>query len=392
MKLFALTLGLLTTGVVAVHQVQATTQAPLQQRTDQQQLFSAQPALLVPAPQALLPDTLLLTWASNASVDLYIADQPDQAQLKLLAKHITGNSYRVRTTPGKRSYLYVKPGSGAGFWVAERILPLQGGVNFRDLGGYQSSDGRMVKWGQLYRSGTMNDLTGADFQYLSQLQIKTLCDFRAREELQQEPTAVSAFTNKAEYLTRDYLMSDLMSRQGNLRMDHLKTAAEATEMFKGFYQAGPILFKQQLKQMFAQLLAGQTPLSMNCSAGKDRTGIAAALLLTALDVPRATVVMDYAMSEKVYDFAGRSMRKALQARSEQKQAAANPLSKLPTEVLDVLMSTKPVFIEAMFSKLEQDYGSVQQYFKQELGLDEPQLQQLRQLYLTPEVMAQVAVR
>jgi hypothetical protein len=97
------------------------------------------------------------------------------------------------------------------------------------------------------------------------------------------------------------------------------------------------------------------------------------------------------MSEKVYDFAGRSMRKALQARSEQKQSAANPLSKLPTEVLDVLMSTKPVFIEAMFSKLEQDYGSIQQYFKQELGLDEPQLQQLRQLYLTSPTMAQVAV-
>lgn len=359
-------------------------QLPMQ---SEQQLFQAQPAQLIRAQPALLPDTLLLTWATTTPVDIYLAEQPDQKQLKLLARQISSNSYRVAAPAGKRPYLYIQPATGDGFWVAERVLPLEGGVNFRDLGGYLTADGRAVQWGKLFRSGSMTDLTGADFQYLSQLQIKTMCDLRAREELAEEPTAVKSFAAGAQYLTRDYLMSDLMSRQGSLRMDQLKTAADATQMFKGFYQSGPIVFKQQLKQMFAQLLAGQTPLSMNCSAGKDRTGIAAALVLTALDVPRATVVMDYALSEKVYDFAGRSMRKALKARRAQKPVAANPLSTLPAEVLDVLMSTKPVFIEAMFSKLEQDYGSVQQYFKQELGLDDAQLQQLRQMYLTTPKMA-----
>jgi protein-tyrosine phosphatase len=68
-----------------------------------------------------------------------------------------------------------------------RLLPLQGGQNFRDLGGYRTRDSRTVRWGVLFRSGAMNALTPADFAYLGRLGIRTVCDFRSTDERNAAP-------------------------------------------------------------------------------------------------------------------------------------------------------------------------------------------------------------
>ncbi|MBU0914224.1 MAG: tyrosine-protein phosphatase, partial [Gammaproteobacteria bacterium] len=117
--------------------------------------------------------------------------------MKKIASDVKGNSYLIQRHEQSRPYVYVKPKDQPGHWVAERILPLQGGVNFRDLGGYPSQSGGSVVWGKLFRSGTMTDLTSADYQYLSALQIRTMCDFRAREELATEPTLYKNFAPEA---------------------------------------------------------------------------------------------------------------------------------------------------------------------------------------------------
>ena len=63
----------------------------------------------------------------------------------------------------------------------QRLLPLEGGQNFRDLGGYRTRDGRTVRWGMLFRSGAMDGLTAADYAYLGKIGIRTVCDFRSNE-------------------------------------------------------------------------------------------------------------------------------------------------------------------------------------------------------------------
>lgn len=337
---------------------------------------------LVRQSQALLPDSLLLHWTLPfAAVDIFVAENTDTSQMEKIASNVQGNSYLLQQQSASRPYVYLKPKNKPGYWVAERILPLQGGVNFRDLGGYPSLSGGTVVWGKLFRSGTMSDLTAADFQYLRQLNIKTLCDLRSREELKTEPTAYQQFAPAAQMLARDYSMQEMMKNSDLQHFDKISSKAQAIELFSGFYRQGPERFAAHFKLIFDQLLAGQVPLALNCSAGKDRTGMASALILTALNVPRQLVVDDYALSEKVYNFGLRELQK--QAKQEQRQDAPhNQLTRnMKPEVLQVMMGTDPALIMAMFDQLEQDYGSVEAYLQQKLGLDQQKLEQLRQMYL-----------
>ena len=96
----------------------------------------------------------------------------------------------------KRYYFYLKSQDGAEAIVAERLLPLEGGTNFRDCGGYPAVDGRRVKWNRLYRSGYMSKLSLADVNYLGNLGIKTCCDFRGDKEQKHEPSRLPETTER----------------------------------------------------------------------------------------------------------------------------------------------------------------------------------------------------
>src|SRR6201996_2893806 len=89
--------------------------------------------------------------------------------------------------PGERMYFFIKPDHGKRVEVSIRRLPLEGTPNFRDLGGYETTDGRFVRWGLLYRSGVLTHLTEHDFAYLTPLGVRVVCDFRTAQENAKEP-------------------------------------------------------------------------------------------------------------------------------------------------------------------------------------------------------------
>lgn len=349
-------------------------------------LQSAKAAMLQPN-QVFLPKSTLVSWTVTApEVAIYQAPVPDKQQMQLVADKVTGNSYLLQHNASERLYVYIQPKGQVGYWVAERVLPLEGGVNFRDLGGYRTEDGRSVVWGKLFRSGTMSDLTSADYQYLGKLGIKTFCDFRSNEERSEEPTLYKEFAPVAQMLTQDYSMRDMMNDSFTKALAQLKTREQALQAFGSFYRKGLTAYAGQFRDMFAQLLQNKAPLSFNCSAGKDRTGMAAALVLSALGVPRDVVVADYALSEQAYDFGLREMKKRMAA--HQDKDAASPhnqlFAQLPREVIQVFMGTDPALIEAFFAQIEQDYGSVSKYLQQEMQLSETDIRQLQTLYLTEQ--------
>lgn len=349
-----------------------------------QTTVSIQTAQLLTQEQPLLNSSLLVTWTlsdAKTPVDIYVATNPS-AEKKRVASNIIGNSYLLPRDLDQRQYVYIQPKEGAGQWVAERVLPLEGGFNFRDLGGYTTQDGRMVQWGKLYRSGTMVDLTQHDFEYLSKLDIGVMCDFRSREEIQQEPTAWKNFAPTADYQTKDYSMREMMS--ASLRFDQVKTAEQAQEMFKGFYRTSPYRFKSELSKMFNDLADNKAPLAFNCSAGKDRTGMAAALILTALDVPRATIEQDYALTEKVANYGQREIARRMRAEAQGK-AVSSPhtgIEAMPREARNVFMGSNPIFIRAMFAELEKNHGSARNFIRDELKIDDAKIARIQQLYLT----------
>lgn len=250
----------------------------------------------------------------------------------------------------------------------QRVLPLQGGQNFRDLGGYRTSDGRTVKWGLLYRSGSMHFLTDADYSYLEKLGIRTVCDFRDVNERANEP-AVWPAGQAPRVLADDYHMD--MGGIGQSSPGHAPTVEEARAAIRGLYPRLLREFNGQYHRMFAELLAGHAPLAFNCTAGKDRTGIAAALLLTALGVPRATVIEDYTLTNRYFD-----PTKVVHSDNQ----ASKQWKSLPPDVLKAYMAADPAYIDAVFRVMDAHPGGALGYLQDEFGLTKGQIARLRHMY------------
>lgn len=251
----------------------------------------------------------------------------------------------------------------------ERLLPLQGGQNFRDLGGYRTRTGRTVRWGLLYRSGAMNGLTEADFAYLAKLGIRTVCDFRSTEERTAAPVRWPG--GKTPKVFADDYKLDMGGL--DFRAARSWSAEQARSMMASSYPGTLEKFNGQYRRMFQQLLAGNVPLAFNCSAGKDRTGVAAALILTALDVPRETVIEDYLLSNRYFD-----PKKAVAADSGISQG----WRQLPPEVLKAFMGVDRSYIEAVFRVIDAHQGGTEGYLRDALGLNRTDLATLRQRYTT----------
>lgn len=249
-----------------------------------------------------------------------------------------------------------------------RVLPLEGGQNFRDLGGYRTRDGRSVRWGMLYRSGAMNTLTDADYRYLAKLGIRTVCDFRSTAERNTAPVRWSNDV-APKVFADDYKMD--MGELG-LRAAKNWTAEEARATMAASYPRILGQFNSQYRRMFQELLAGNAPLAFNCTGGKDRTGIAAALILTALDVPRETVIEDYVLSDRYVD-----LRKAA--------AAAGSLTagwqEMPAPAREAFARSDRSYIESVFRVLDAHPGGAEGYLRDELGLSRDDLLALRQRYI-----------
>ena len=246
-----------------------------------------------------------------------------------------------------------------------RVLPLQGGRNFRELGGYRTVDGRTVKWGLLYRSGQMHDLTPADYAYLQKLGIRTVCDFRDTRERTVEPSQWPA-GRTPRILSDDYALD-----MSGLRLPGDPSTWTKSQVVAAMTATYPRLldqFRGQYARMFAELLAGHAPLAFHCTAGKDRTGVAAALLLSALGVPRTTIIEDYLLSNR-----------------HMAPMPAQPTgfwAKLSPEAARAFAGVDRRYIDAVFAVTDRHPGGTMGYLKDEMGLDAARIAKLRALYLT----------
>jgi protein-tyrosine phosphatase len=252
-----------------------------------------------------------------------------------------------------------------------RLLPLSGGRNFRDLGGYRTADGHTVKWNTLFRSGTMYQLTADDYAYLNRIGIKTVVDFRSTQERQAEPTQWQG-EHLPTMLANDYDARDM----GLMPSGDMKnwTAEQAQQVMAESYPKMLVTFAPQYRRMFQQLLADGAPLAFNCSAGKDRTGIAAALVLTSLGVPRETIVQDYVLTNQ-YLNASAIMAKSANTPAAQSWAA------LPAPVLEAFGKVDRSYIEAALDKLDAHADGARGYLRDEMGLSDADIAKLRGLYL-----------
>lgn len=237
----------------------------------------------------------------------------------------------------------------------KRHLPLQGGYNFRDLGGYRTTDGHYVKWRMILRSDDLSGLTADDVVLLDGIPVRTVVDFRSPSEVSQAPDRqLSGPTARYELPISPGDLSDaggFMSLSADSLRSYMRLMNE--EM------VSRPEFVAQFRELFRLLQEeGNAPLLFHCTAGKDRTGMGAALVLYALGVDEATVMEDYLLSNEYI------LRKY-----------EGLLSEYPN--LEPVFTVRSEYLLAGIDRIRRDHGSVEAFLENELGTD---LGKLRKMY------------
>lgn len=241
-----------------------------------------------------------------------------------------------------------------------RILNLSGASNFRDLGGYAGAGGRTVRWRKLFRSDHLGALTPQDLANLSALGLARVCDFRGREERRPLACVIPGVAVHALSIEPTVVQGMQALLAAGTALTPLATLALMEQTYRDFVLHNSPRFAE----LFAQLLDDDAPLVFHCTAGKDRTGFAAALILSALGVPHPVVMQDYLLTNDYY-----------------RQPAASGFAS--QDVLDVLWRVQPCFLEAAMQTVQQQHGDLDGYLTTELGIGPRQRARLQSLYLEP---------
>lgn len=258
----------------------------------------------------------------------------------------------------------------------DRLLPLEGGSNFRDMGGYTGADGRTVVRGKLFRSGAPSSLTHKDMAYLDQFDFAAVVDLRSSEELDLYPNRWVQQSD-VEYLNVDYSIVELAST--------MATPTGGQVPMDAMYRNFPTLLKPQLTLLLDTLVTEDDPVLVNCSAGQDRTGVASAVVLTLLGVDRDTVLQDYLLSTQYrnpviergdVDMVEAAKTNAFAAMMLNYGAADEEPVATPLHLED-----GTPFLHFALDEIETKYGSMAAYAEQELGVDARDVQVLRAKYL-----------
>ena len=198
--------------------------------------------------------------------------------------------------PDRRYYFNVVPDGEKGRVIAERQVPLEGAVNFRDLGGYRSSDGRRVRWGQVFRSDSLARLTERDRIRVEHLGLKLIIDFRTPNEVKKSPDRLpQSSTMRCLNLPITHGEFDFVSA-----VERIKKGDDSW-LTEDFMLSGYIHnldeFAHTWGEVIRRLIEPENrPLLFHCTGGKDRAGTCAALILLALGVPEETVIDDHQLS------------------------------------------------------------------------------------------------
>ena len=258
--------------------------------------------------------------------------------------------------------------------VRERRLALEGGCNFRDLGGYAGRHG-VTRWGMVYRAGTPAKLTAADVQRLLAAGVRAACDFRSAIERERHRSPWADAPGVVYWCGEDSRpAADERLQQA---LAHAAASPDAGQAFMAaLYRTLPRSHAGGYGAMFTRLAAGDVPLVFNCSAGKDRAGVGAALLLEALGVERETIVADYLLTNDAQD-----LHRAREALADDEQTSMS--SKLPPAVLAAMWRAEPAYIAAMFEALDAEFCSIEGYLEKALAIDAEALAAIRGRLLEP---------
>lgn len=230
-----------------------------------------------------------------------------------------------------------------------RLLPLEGAYNVRDMGGYALGGGRRFIWGKVFRSGDLDALTPDDLAILAARGLRTVVDFRDDAERLNAPDKLPPTVKDVYALP---IQPGALSALRSLPAD-----ADQVVMMQVLYRALVREATDEYREFFRVLAHdASAPVLFHCSAGKDRTGLGAALLLVALGADREVIYHDYLLS------------------AEYLKEKYRPYLEDPAQAN--LFTVRREYLEAAFAEMDEHYGGAENYIVRELGADPDRLREI----------------
>jgi protein-tyrosine phosphatase len=307
--------------------------------------------------------TYKMEFSKSGTWTIYQGDSPSTIDMSVSVGQTSEGSITLDGFNTDQRYYFAVVLNGTQMsTVSERHLPFLGQSNFRDLGGYITADGKKIKWGMIYRSGDMNRFSASDKAYFQSLHVKLVIDFRAEEEVASAPDKLPEGVQTLNLpihdtlFDRDQIMHWLQTGE---------TAAFDTLLYHA-NRSFVLEYGEQFSLFLNQLEQAGGPIVFHCNQGKDRAGWATALFLSALGVDKETIIEDYLASN---DYLKNYIEKTIQMIN---------MAGMNGESIRPLLEVKKEYIETAFDLVEKEYGSMENYLKNQLGVD---VEKLREMYL-----------
>lgn len=247
----------------------------------------------------------------------------------------------------------------------KRIIQLETTINMRDIGGYTGLNGRKTRWGKIIRSEELVRLSDNDVDYLTNIGVKHVYDFRDENKARKNPDRMP--------LTADYLnLPVLKSMPKNVYLDY--NDPDGINQFMRKIYAFQV---QERAQDFAVVLHAlandETPILYHCTNGKDRTGFMTALILLICGVPDETIISDYTLTNLTFDESFEILGTIM---AEEKEG-------IPKEAIRDFFGVCPSWLKIQLDYIHENYESIDDYLLKNTDLTTEDLYQIRNVMLEP---------
>lgn len=249
------------------------------------------------------------------------------------------------------------------------LVPLEGGVNFRDLGGNGVADGRRVKQGLLYRAGSLDGLSEQDALFLGNVPVKHVLDYRDEEEVEAQPDVL---WTGCEY---HHIPANPPGEEANANLTDLTietlTEFDPEEFMLELYRRLPFNNAAYIKLVALLRQPDSGAIVQHCAVGKDRTGIGSALVLLALGADLQTVKEDYLLTDKTL----------APFREELLDIVSTNMPPKAVKKFEYVLSVREIFIDTALDAITEQYGTTDNWLEKEYGLTAEVREELRSRYL-----------
>lgn len=303
----------------------------------------------------------------EGAVEIFASSSPDffNLSLPLATANISDRVVLVPKLGDNRKYFMLSFDKKERVYVTNRKINVPGVLNLRDIGGYVNDEGQMIKWGKIYRSGRLSDMTKTGKERLDKLKIKTLIDLCSAEEKAingREPNFPTVVSIPMK-MPLDEQMQHRLLEGKCMRND-------AIIYMQDLFSSYTTNYHKELSMLFNVLSKESSyPVLIECGDGNDRTAFVVALIMAALKMPEDQIMDDYLFSNSCLDY----------MRIADFGVALEPEQQ---EALTALVSAQSSYLEYSFEKIRQDHQSIDRFFAKKLNLTPRKREKLQQILLT----------